>query len=328
MRIGILGAAAIAPNALITPAREVDGVEVTAVAARDPAAAQSYAVRHGIAHVFASYDALLADPDVDAVYIPLPNGLHGHWTSQALAAGKHVLCEKPFTANADEAAVVAAQAQTSGLVVMEAFHWRYHPSAQRMVDILRAGEIGELTHIEASVCFPLLKRGDIRYRLDLAGGALMDAGCYAVNFVRTAAGEEPSVASASMQLTNGGVDRATTAALTFPSGASGAITTSLLGRHVLALSLKVTGSHGSLHFRNPLIPKLFGRLSVSTDGTRRMEPVARASTYAAQLTAFRDAVEHGAPFPTTAQDAVRNMAVIDAIHRAAGQQPRSPSYVP
>jgi predicted dehydrogenase len=325
LRIGILGAAAIAPSAVIMPAHSVDGVEVTAVAARHPAAAAKYAAKHHIATVHESYDALLADPAIDAVYVPLPNGLHGLWTSRALDAGKHVLCEKPFTANAVEAAAVAAQAQSSGLVVMEAFHWRYHPAAIRMVEILRSGELGALTHAEASVCFPLLRRGDIRYRRDLAGGALMDAGCYAVNFVRTAMDEEPSVTSASCTMTRGGVDRATTAEFGFPGGATGAITTSLLSHHVLALHLTVTGERGSLRFRNPLLPKLFGRLTVTVDGKRTREPVPKSSTYAAQLAAFRDAVVDGADFPTTAQDAVANMTVIDAIYRAAGEEPLRPS---
>lgn len=325
LRIGILGAAAIAPNAVITPAREIDGVEVAAVAARQPEVAAKYAAKHHIARVHESYDELLADPELDAAYIPLPNGLHGRWTMRALDAGKHVLCEKPFAANAEEAAAVAAHAQGSGLIVMEAFHWRYHPAAVRMVEILRSGELGALKHAEASVCFPLLSRGDIRYRRDLAGGALMDAGCYAINFVRTAMAEEPSVVSAKVRLTKSGVDRLTTAEFAFPSGATGAITTSLLSRHVLALHLSVTGEKGSLYFRNPLIPKLFGRLTVTVDGTRRREPVAKASTYAAQLTAFRDAIVDGADFPTTAQDAVLNMSVIDEIYRVAGERPHAPS---
>jgi predicted dehydrogenase len=325
LRIGILGAAAIAPNALIKPSREITGVQIAAVAARNPDAAAAFATKHGIDRVQPSYDALLADPDVDAVYIPLPNGLHGQWTSRALDAGKHVLCEKPFAANADEAAQVATQAAATRLVVMEAFHWRYHPAAARMVEILRAGELGELTHIEASVCFPLPKRGDIRYSLPLAGGALMDAGCYAINFVRTAAAEEPTVTSAKVTLAPGGVDRATYATLRFPSGATGAITTSLLSRHLLALHLKVTGTRGGLYFRNPILPKLFGGLTVTVDGKRRHEAVSKASTYAAQLTAFRDAINVGTAFPSTAADAVKNMAVIDAIYRAAGQSPRQPT---
>jgi predicted dehydrogenase len=325
VRIGILGAAAIGPNAVITPARHTEGVEVVAVSARQPAVAAKYAAKHAIARVHETYDALLADPEIDAVYIPLPNGLHGRWTTRALDAGKHVLCEKPFTANADEAASVAAHAKSSGLIVMEAFHWRYHPGALRMIEILRSGELGALTHAEASVCFPLLRRGDIRFRRDLAGGALMDAGCYAVNFVRAAMGEEPSVTSAACTMTRGDVDRATTAQLAFPSGATGAITTSLLSRHVLALHLSVTGEKGSLYFRNPVMPKLFGRLTVTIDGKRRREDVPKSSTYAAQLAAFRDAIVDGADFPTTAQDAVANMAVIDAIYRAAGETPHVPS---
>jgi len=117
-----------------------------------------------------SYQALLDDPDIDAVYNPLPNGLHGEWTLKAIAAGKHVLCEKPFTANAEEAERVAASAAYSNLVVMEAFHYRYHPMAKRALQIVESGELGRLTHVETAFCFPLPRFADIRYQLDLAGG--------------------------------------------------------------------------------------------------------------------------------------------------------------
>src|SRR3954449_10479655 len=134
IRIGILGAARIAPPALVRPARAVAEVELNAVAARDPARAQAFASKHGVPRVLTSYQELLDDPDLDAVYNPLPNGLHAEWTLKALEAGKHVLCEKPFTANAAEAQTVADAARASGLVVMEAFHYRYHPLAARMVE--------------------------------------------------------------------------------------------------------------------------------------------------------------------------------------------------
>jgi predicted dehydrogenase len=130
--MGTLGAARITPAAPIKPARQVPEVTVTAVAARDPARARQFAARHGIAAVHDSYEALLADPDVDAVYNPLPNSLHAPWTLRAIAAGKHVLCEKPFTSNEAEAAEVADAARSAGLVVMEAFHYRHHPLARRM----------------------------------------------------------------------------------------------------------------------------------------------------------------------------------------------------
>ena len=326
LRIGTLGAAAIAPMALIKPAHDVAGVTVTAVAARDPQVAARFAAKHGIERVLNSYDALVADPDIDAVYIPLPNGLHGRWTARALEAGKHVLCEKPFAANADEAAAIADQAAGTDLVVMEAFHWRYHPAAQRMVEVLRSGELGEIKHVDAALAFPLPRRGDIRFNLDLAGGALMDAGCYAINWLRTAAAEEPVVVSAKSVLTRGGVDRATTASLRFPSGATGSITASLLSaRHPLALQLTVTTARGKLRYFNPVMPKLFGSLTVTVDGKRRREDVPKTATYNYQLAAFRDAIRDGKPFPSTAADAVQNMAVIDAIYRAAGQAPRSPT---
>ncbi len=193
LRLGILGAARIAPAALIRPARAIADARVVAVAARDRDKAARFANKHGIDTVHGSYEALLADAGVDAIYNPLPNGLHGRWTRAALAAGKHVLCEKPFCANADEATEVAAAAAASGRVVMEAFHYRYHPLAARVREILDAHELGRLRHVETWLCFPLPRFSDIRYNHALAGGALMDAGCYAVHLARFLGGEEPEV---------------------------------------------------------------------------------------------------------------------------------------
>src|ERR1041384_7462672 len=135
VRIGCLGAATIAPMALVKPARAGPGAEVVAVAARDRARADGFARKHGVAKAYGSYDELIADPDIDAVYIPLPNGLHGRWMLAALAAGKHVPCENPFPANAEEAEQVRAAAAATDRVVMEAFHWRYHPLAARMLEV-------------------------------------------------------------------------------------------------------------------------------------------------------------------------------------------------
>ena len=147
MRIGVLGAARIAPAALIKPARAVKDVEVSAVAARARSRAETFATKHGVPRVHDSYADLIADPELDAVYIPLPNGRHAEWTLAAIKAGKHVLCEKPFTANAEQAKQVAAAAENTGLVVMEAFHYRYHPLAQRMADIVHSGELGKIRRV-------------------------------------------------------------------------------------------------------------------------------------------------------------------------------------
>lgn len=326
LRIGILGAARIAPAALIAPARAQPGVaEVVAVAARDAEKAERFAARHGIARTHASYEALLADPEVEAVYIPLPNGLHGVWTRRALAAGKHVLCEKPFTANAEEAQQVADAARASGRVVMEAFHWRYHPLAARLLEILASGELGDLKRVEASLCIPLLAPGDIRYRGDLAGGALMDAGCYAVSLVRTLAGAEPRVVTARARLASPGVDRAMQAELALPNGATGRVVCSLFSRRLLAVSARVDGTRGTLRVLNPIAPQFFHRVSVASERGKRSERVRDGTSYGHQLAAFARGVREGAAFPTTPEDAVKNMAVIDAIYRAAGLEPRQPT---
>ncbi len=204
LRVGVLGAARIAPAAIVGPARRNPEVEVVAVAARHRGRAESFAAKHGIGRVVDSYEQLVSDPEVDAVYNPLPNGLHGRWTMAAVAAGKHVLCEKPFTANAEEAREVAAAAEGSGLVVMEAFHYRYHPLFARVLDLIATGAVGTVRHVEAQLCFPLLSAKDIRWDLALAGGATMDAGCYPIHMVRHLVGAEPSVTSARARLRSPG----------------------------------------------------------------------------------------------------------------------------
>src|SRR4030095_11625156 len=171
LRIGVIGAAAIVPMALTNPARSVPEVQITAIAARDPQRAEKFARRHHIPYVHQTYNDLLADPEIDAVYNPLPNSLHAEWTIRALEAGKHVLCEKPFAANAAEAEAMAAAASRAGRPLMEAFHYRYHALFARMRGILDAGELGAVRHLEASLCIPILRRDDIRWRADLAGGA-------------------------------------------------------------------------------------------------------------------------------------------------------------
>ena len=179
LRIGVLGTARISATALLGPAASTPEVTVAAVAARDQYRAEAYAEQHGIPVAYGGYEALLGDPDIDAVYNPLPNSLHGPWTMRAIAAGKHVLCEKPFASNAHEAAQVADAASASGLVVMEAMHYRYHPLIRRLRELV--GELGPVRHIQCWTSFVIGNEDDIRYDYDLGGGALMDGGCYALD---------------------------------------------------------------------------------------------------------------------------------------------------
>ncbi|GAB3205558.1 Gfo/Idh/MocA family protein [Nocardia tengchongensis] len=319
MRIGILGAATIAPTALIGPAAAVPEVEVTAIAARDRTRAEAFARKHGIAQVHDSYADLLTA--VDAVYIPLPNSLHARWTLQALAAGRHVLCEKPLTANAAEAVQVADEARRTGLTVMEAFHYRYHPLAERMREIA-ATELGEIRRVESSMCFPLPKFGDIRYRLDLAGGATMDAGCYAIHSMRLFDPGRPVVTGARALLRSPGVDRAMTADFRFPSGAEGRITASMWSRSLLRIGLRVEGERGTMKVFNHVLPQAFHRLTVTVDGVTRRERIPGEATYVRQLRAFASAVAGADTNLTPPSDSVINMELIDEVYRAAGLEPR------
>ena len=328
MRIGVLGAARIAPTALVRPARLVDGVEVAAIAARDRGRAQAFADRHGVPVVHDSYAALLADPSLDAVYVPLPNGLHGRWTVAALGAGKHVLCEKPFTADAAEARDVAAAAEGTGLVVMEAFHYRYHPLARRMLEVVQGGELGAVRAIETSMCFPLPMFSDIRYDFGLAGGALMDAGCYAVHCLRLLSGGEPVVTSATARRLRRDprIDRAMTAELALPGGGTGHVRASLWSRDLLSIRAHVAGERGTMTLVNYVAPQVWSRFTVTAAGRRRRERLTGGdATYTHQLRAFAAAVRGEPANLTPPADSVATMSLIDDIYAAAGLPPRSRS---
>jgi predicted dehydrogenase len=321
VRIGVLGAARIAPTALVRPAAAVDGVEVTAVAARDRGRAVAFASRHGIATVHDSYEALVADPALDAVYLPLPNGLHARWVLAAIAAGKHVLCEKPFTANAAQAREIESAAAGTGQVVMEAFHYRYHPLARGMRAVVESGDLGEIRRVETAMCFPLPRFSDIRYRYDLAGGALMDAGCYAVHCLRllTPGGEPTVTAARALTLRRDRrVDRAMRADLSLPGGGIAAVHASMWSSTLLKIRARVTGSRGTLAVTNFAAPQLPFRFAVTVDGRRHRERFAGETTYVHQLRAFAAAVAGEPTNLTPPSDSVATMTVIDAIYTAAG----------
>jgi predicted dehydrogenase len=307
---------------LIKPATDNSEVVVAAVAARDASRAEAFAAKHGIAKSYNNYEALVTDPDLDAIYNPLPNSLHGRWTRAALDAGKHVLCEKPFTANAAEAREIAELAGQSDRVVMEGFHYRYHPFASRVAEIIASGELGELQRVDVDWCFWLPKFSDIRYDYSLAGGALMDIGCYAVDMVRTFGGSTPEVVSAQAKVRDPQVDRAVTAELRFAGGHTGRIRCSMWSFNLPRLTAKVVGDRGELRL-HPLMP--FQRFSVRSAGGKRVERFPSRPTYAYQLDAFVAAVLRGEPVRTTSEEAVENMTVIDAIYRAAGLSPREPA---
>ncbi len=328
LRIGTLGSSRISLAALIEPAASVPEVTVAAVAARDKPRADAFALRHGIPAAYKSYEDLLADPDIDAIYNPLPNSLHGPWTLRAIAAGKHVLCEKPFASNSGEAARVADAAAASGLVVMEAMHYRYHPLTRRLSELV--AELGPVRHIQCWTGFGIKDPEDIRYDFGLGGGALMDGGCYAIDCLRLLGGDQPSVTGAladpvAPDPRGAAADRSMAVRLAFPGGATGWFDSSFTMDGEFRADVHAICAGGQVRLQNFIFPNR-GRLVATKNGSVLAdEPGGGDSSYVGQLRAFAAAIAAGPgsdPVPTSAAHAVTTMRVIDDAYRAAGLLPR------
>ncbi|KAJ3092730.1 hypothetical protein HK102_003605 [Quaeritorhiza haematococci] len=369
IKIGILGAARIAPIAVIHPAKALPSIVVHAVAARDRSRAQKFAKSHNIPKVHDSYKSLVEDPEIDAVYIPLPNGLHFEWLLECVKAGKHVLCEKPFVSNAEQAqkvfdflAEVNAQRQQEGkqrLVVLDAFHWRCHPLAARIREIVSSGMLGTLLSTEIKLLFPsgAIKNTDIRYNLALAGGSLMDAGCYTINASRLLCNDaRPTILQAKAILASDQIDQAMTAQLQYPDGGPKSTIECNFssGFAKFSATIKAVGERGAIEITNFIQPHIFHTLKIMTDPIRGPPPVegpeAAASplskhfknvvtekhygeggysTYFHQLRLFARAVQGEIPESdfqkvglTSPDSSLIQMQVIDDIYRAVGLQPR------
>ena len=257
IRIGILGAARIAPKAVIHPASVRGDVTVRAVAARDmqraKAFAEKYSERRTTIEAFDSYQAVIDHPDIDLIYNPLPINLHAEWTIKALEAGKHVLCEKPFAMNIVEAKAMLAAAEQSGKRLIEAFHYRFHPAFQRLLDQVRAGEIGEIKSIDAvfNVWVGEDTGTEIRYLPETGGGAFMDLGCYPLSWALMLMDAEPETIDAEARLTDRGVDESLTATLKFAGGAVAKLQSSFAKGQPFKAALEIEGTKGSIKFDNP-----------------------------------------------------------------------------
>jgi len=329
LRIGILGAARITELALIKPAA-ITGTRLVAVAARDRARAEGFAATHGVERVLGSYEEVINDPEVEAVYNPLSNSLHATWNVAALEAGKHVLTEKPSASNAAEAAFVEKVVTARDLVFFEGFHYYYHPLVGRLHEILRSGEIGALQRVESVVDMPAPPSTDPRWSLDLAGGALMDLGCYSLHSQRMLApyaGGEPTVTAAVGAERPGhpGVDEWITASLQFPNGVTGTAGCNMASDHH-QMSYKLIGSTGEAVITDFVNPHNDDRLIVTTADESRTEHLGSRSSYTYQLEAFSRAVRTGEPTRTDAAGAVATMQLIDECYRRAGFTPRPGHY--
>ena len=329
LRIGVLGAARIADLAIASPARAT-GDRLVAVAARDRGRAEAFAARHGVEQVLGSYADVVTAPEVELVYNPLANALHGPWNLAAVRAGKHVLSEKPFAANAAEAREVRDAARAAGVTVLEGFHYLFHPVVLRAHEILASGEIGELRHVEALTKMPAPPDTDPRWSLDLAGGSLMDLGCYGLHAHRMLApfaGGKPALVRARGGARAGrpGVDEWMDAEFAFPSGATGRSLSHMADDW--CMTLRLVGSAGELTVADYVQPHKDDRVSVTTGAGTRTEELGKRSSYLYQLEAVRAHLREGARLPIDVDDAVETAEMIDAIYIAAGFEPR-PSHTP
>ena len=295
------------------PLSRLPDARIVAIASRDKAKATAAAARFGISKSHASYEALLADPEVEAVYIPLPNDLHAEWTEKALRAGKHVLCEKPLAMDAQEAREMAGVAREKGLLLMEAFMYRFHPQWMRAKEIVDSGEIGAVRAVNVNFSYNNGDPANIRNRVENGGGALYDIGCYAISASRWMAGAEPRRGLALMERDPVfGTDRLSSAILDF----GGCRATFNVGTRLFPVQrVEVLGEKGAVAVILPFnaYPDVPLALEVSTSlGTRTIQ-AGPADQYAAMFSAFGRALRSGSPAPTPIEDGIANMAVIDAL---------------
>jgi D-xylose 1-dehydrogenase (NADP+, D-xylono-1,5-lactone-forming) len=320
--IGVLGAANIARN-FTAALRGSAKIDVCAVASRDATKAAAFAAETGIAQSFGSYEAMLADPTIEAIYNPLPNNLHAEWTIKAANAGKHVLCEKPFAANSAETKAMFDAAAANKVYVVEAYPYRAQPQTIKLAELLREGAIGKVQLIQASFGFPLPVSGNIRWNPSLAGGALMDAGSYPVSLVRMIAGERPARVHAIARFADSGVDRTLIGSIDFPGGLLAQISCSFgTARHRHALIIGDKGSIETTFYNDTsdtLPPQIVIKRSIALDAPREIIECAAAAGFRAQGEAFHDLVRNGwSHWPgATPAETTDIMLTIDALAASA-----------
>ena len=332
LRWGILGTGNIARQFADGVNRTAHRGRIVAVASRSDATAREFAQARQIPVAHCSYNDLLTDENVDAIYVSLPNALHHEWTLRALKAGKHVLCEKPFALTAAQAQEMFDTARKAGRVLVEAFMYRSHPLTHAVIDAVRAGEIGDVRLVRTSFCYKTGRiEGNVRFDRKLGGGALMDIGCYCIDFSRLITGEEPASVTAAAHLHDRGVDDLAVATMKFPSGIVASFTCGM-SLHADNTAY-VCGSEGYIEVPIPWKPPVENAIFTLARSTppkmdlaagARVPPRetrtldAPAELYALEADDFAAAVLDGKPPALTERDTLGNMAVLDEMRRQIG----------
>ena len=312
---GVIGCAAFARDTAIPAMLKAHGVELTAIASRDLAKAQECAQKFGFQRAYGSYEELLADPEIEAVYNPLPNGMHPEWTIKLARAGKHSLVEKPFAADADEAIAVDAVVRETGVLVMEAFMWRFHPMHLRVRELIKSGAIGTLRNVRSAFTFSIERKTNVRLSKELAGGGLMDVGCYCISEARFLFDAEPTRVYARADFdAEYGVDMLASAILEFPGGrASFDCGFELPFR----CEYEVAGSEGRIVCPLAILPGEDPEIQIHTAAGISIETFPGVNHYVLEFEHFSQAVAMGTPLAYNTDDAVRQQKVIDACYRSA-----------
>jgi predicted dehydrogenase len=297
---------------------------VHVLATRSPADAEEVVAKNAIRHVYDSYDAVLADPAIDAVYVPLPNHLHLPWTLKALSAGKHVLCEKPLASNVREARKMAERAKEAGLLLMEAFMYRFHPRSRRIKQIVDKGVIGKPCLVRSAFCYHMdedivRSGGNARLKSDMGGGALLDVGCYSVSVARWLMGAEPTAVQAQAVYHPAGVDMHVVGTLRFAEGQLAVLEASFIS--ALQQTYTVVGSNGVIELpHDAFIPwekdaVYHQRQRDEEEGEKHV--IKGADEYQLMVEHFSDAVLGRTELDCTLVDSIANMRVLDALSEAA-----------
>jgi D-xylose 1-dehydrogenase (NADP+, D-xylono-1,5-lactone-forming) len=316
VRWGVLSTSNIGRRAVLPAIQRSSNGELVAVASRAADKAHAFADELDIPRAYASYEQLLADPDIEAVYIPLPNSMHREWTIKAAEAGKHILCEKPLALNAAECAEMDAAARANGVLLLEAFMYRFHPQTERVIELIRQGAIGEPRFIHAAFTFRLTNPANIRLQAELGGGSLMDVGCYCVNVSRTLFAAEPIEVQAFASWSAGGVDEQMIGSLRFAGGDYAQFDSALtLARRE---TYQVVGTEGVIEAPVAFLPGHSDTIIRIRDAAgARDETIAGVDEYQLMAEHFAVCVRGQAALRYSASEAAANMRAIAALYRSA-----------
>lgn len=316
LRYGVLSTAQIALNKHIPASKEINNAEIVAISSRDKKKAQDAAQKHDISKAYGTYDELIADPNIDAIINPLPNGLHCEWTIKAAESGKHILCEKPLAATPEECQRMIDAANANNVLLYEGFTQHFNPIMSTMHQLISNGTIGDITLIRSELTYTIQDwENDVRVDKDLAGGALMDAGCYCVNTVRALMQSEPESVTATEKIhPKRGVDALFTGLLKFPKDRIAYIATGM--EQPFRFTVEVIGTKGSFY-----TPNLFNGtdLTLSANGKTETQKFDLVNRFALQLEHFSNCVLNGTPLRVSPQDGKNNVAVLTALKQSAQQ---------